>query len=211
VVQFTPDGTPQPVRVVDTDTCSCCTTSIVQTARGPVVAYRDHEPGEIRDISIVRFEKGRWTEPAPVHRDGWVINACPTNGPVLAASANRVAAAWFTAAHDKPMVKVAFSDDAGATFGTPVVVDGGKPIGWPAIVLLDDGAAAVTWLESIAGGAGEVRLRRVERDGRAGPVALVARAPAGRSTGIPQMVRSGDALIVAWRDGSVKSARMALP
>ncbi len=211
VLRFTPDGTPQPVRVVDTDTCSCCTTSIVQTARGPVVAYRDHEPGEVRDISIVRFEKGRWTEPAPVHRDGWVINACPTNGPVLAASANRVAAAWFTAAHDKPMVKVAFSDDAGATFSSPAVVDGGKPIGWPAIVLLDDGAAAVTWLESIAGGAGEIRLRRVGRDGRAGPVALVAHAPAGRSTGIPQMVRSGGALIVAWRDGSVKSARMALP
>lgn len=171
----------------------------------------DHEPGEIRDVSIVRFDKGRWTEPAPVHRDGWVINACPTNGPVLAASANRVAAAWFTAAHDKPMVKVVFSDDAGATFGTPVVVDRGKPIGWPAIVLLDDGAAAVTWLESIAGGAGDIRLRRVGRDGPAGPVALVAHAPAGRSTGIPQMVRSGDALIVAWRDGSVKSARMALP
>ena len=211
LVRFTLDGAPQPVRVVDADTCSCCTTSIVQTARGPVVAYRDHEPGELRDISVVRLENGRWTDPVSVHRDGWVINACPTNGPVLAASGTRVAAAWFTAAHDRPTVRVAFSDDAGAHFGAPVTVDGGKPIGWPAIALLDDGAAAVMWLESIAGGGGEIRLRRVGRDGRPGPITTVARAPAGRSTGIPQMIRSGDGLIVAWRDGAVKSARMALP
>jgi hypothetical protein len=211
LVRFARDGRPQPVRILDADTCSCCTTSIVQTARGPLVAYRDHEPGELRDISLVRFENGRWTAPVPLHRDGWVINACPTNGPVLTANANRVAAAWFTAAHGRPAVKVAFSDDGGAHFAPPVIVDGGKPVGWPATVLLDDGAAAITWLESTGGGNGEIRLRRVARDGRLGPVQTVVRAPGGRSAGITQMVRSADALIVAWRDGAVKSARVAIP
>jgi hypothetical protein len=210
LVRFTSDGRPQPVRILDSDTCSCCTTSIVQTARGPLVAYRDHEPVELRDISVVRLENGRWTAPVPVHRDGWAINACPTNGPVLAAAGNRVAAAWFTAAHDRPAVKVAFSADAGAHFNTPVMVDNGKPIGWPAVALLDDGAAAVIWLESTGEGHGEIRLRRVAPDGRTSETTTIARAPAGRSTGIPQMVRSGDALIIAWRDGSVKSARVAI-
>lgn len=210
-VRFGLDGVVQSDRIVDADACSCCTTSIVRTARGPIVAYRDHEAGEIRDISIVRAENGRWTAPAPVHRDGWVINGCPTNGPVLDANGERVAAVWFTAAHNRPAVKLAFSDDAGAHFGAPVVVDGGKPIGWPAVVLLDDGGSVITWLESTSGGAGEVRLRRIARDGRLGPHVVVASSTAGRSTGIPQLVRSGDAVVVAWRDGGVKSARVPIP
>jgi hypothetical protein len=210
-VRFGADQTPQPVQIADADTCSCCTTAVAQTPRGTVVAYRDHEPGEIRDIAVVRFEQGRWSAPVPLHRDGWHINACPTNGPVLAAAGTRVAAAWFTGADEIPAVKVAFSDDAGVRFDGPARVDGGAPLGWPAVALLDDGAAAVTWLESLGGGAGAIRLRRVERDGRLGPPTTVARAPGGRSAGILQMVRSGASLVVAWRDGSVRSARVPLP
>jgi hypothetical protein len=211
LVRFAADGSRLSDDVIDPDTCSCCPPAFVSTARGSLVAYRDRETGEVRDISVVRLADGRPTKPAAVHRDGWVINACPTNGPALAARGERVAVAWFTAAQDRPRVSVACSGDEGATFGAPVTVDGGNPVGWPAVALLEDGDAAVLWVEALGAGAGEIRLRRVRTDGGAGPVTVVTRAAPGRSTGIPQMVRTRDGLIVAWRDGRVRSALVADP
>ena len=73
-------------QIVDGDACSCCSTDMAETVDGPVAVYRDHDAGEIRDISIVRRVDGKWTAPAPVHRDGWMIAGCPTNGPAVAAS-----------------------------------------------------------------------------------------------------------------------------
>ncbi len=209
---FGPDSALQSQGVIDPDACSCCTTTVAQTARGPIIAYRDHQFGEIRDISIVRQINGRWTAPQTVHRDGWRINGCPTNGPVLAANGNRVAAAWFTAANDQPHVKVAFSGSAGEQFDAPTIVDSGRPVGWPAIVLLEDGAAVVSWLESTGGGGGEVRMRRVESDGGMHPPIVLTTAAGGRSTGIPQMVRTGDSLVFAWRAADrVLTARVPVP
>ncbi len=109
-VSFAPDGSVQGQKVVDADVCSCCMTDIAQTSQGPVAVYRDHLPGDIRDISIVRRVKGEWTAPAQVFSDGWHIPGCPTNGPAVAARGARVAVAWFTAAKDTPRLKMAFSD-----------------------------------------------------------------------------------------------------
>ena len=44
-----------------------------------------------------------------------------------------------------------------------------------------------------------------------GPATTVAQAASGRSTGIPMMARAGGDAIVAWRQGTVKTARVALP
>ncbi|MEZ5418021.1 MAG: sialidase family protein [Vicinamibacterales bacterium] len=210
VVRFDTAGRELSRRIVDADTCSCCSTDIAETAAGPVAVYRDHEAGEIRDISIVRLVNGAWTAPAPVHRDGWVINACPTNGPAIAAEGRRVAVAWFTAARGEARVNLAFSTDAGATFSTPIRIDDGAPAGWPDVVLLDDGRAFVSWLEKTANGVGEVRVRAVGTDSR-GEATTVATSSSGRATGIPHMVRAGREVVVAWRQGTVKTARVALP
>ncbi|HET9529267.1 MAG TPA: sialidase family protein, partial [Blastocatellia bacterium] len=88
--------------VLDSRVCECCQTSAAQTSEGAVVVYRDRSEKEVRDISIVRFSRGRWTEPEIVHGDGWEIEGCPVNGPSVAASGRRVAVAWFTAAKDTP-------------------------------------------------------------------------------------------------------------
>ena len=210
VVRFDTAGRELSRRIVDADTCSCCSTDIAETADGPVAVYRDHDAGEIRDISIVRLVDGAWTAPAPVHRDGWVINACPTNGPAIAAEGRRVAVAWFTAARGEARVNLAFSTDAGATFSTPIRIDDGAPAGWPDVVLLDDGRAFVSWLEKTANGVGEVRVRAVGTDSR-GEATTVATSSSGRATGIPHMVRAGREVVVAWRQGTVKTARVALP
>ncbi len=211
IASFAPDGALLSRQIVDGDACSCCSTDIAETSAGPVAVYRDHDAGEIRDISIVRRVDGKWTSPAPVHRDGWRIPGCPTNGPAVAASGARVAVSWFTAASDQPQVKVAFSADAGATFASPVRVDGGSPTGWADVLWLDEGRALVSWLERTTDGAGEIRVRVVTRDGTASAPITVATASSGRATGIPMMARAGDSVIVAWRNGQVRTARLQIP
>lgn len=196
--------------IVDRDACSCCSTDIAETANGPIAVYRDHEPGEIRDIAVVREVDGRWTAPAPVHRDGWTIAGCPTTGPAVAAAGRRVAVAWFTAANGTAQVKLAFSGDAGATFSAPQRVDDGAPAGWADVLLLDDGRALVSWLEKTANGVGDVRVRVLGPDRRAEAI-TVATTSSGRAAGIPMMARAGRDVIVAWRQGTVKTARVVVP
>jgi hypothetical protein len=194
---FAPDGTLGPETVLDGRICDCCQTAVALTSRGPLVAYRDRSPDEIRDISVVRYDGGRWSEPRPVHRDGWQIPGCPVNGPAAAARGERVAVAWFTAAQERPRVYIAFSDDAGSRFASPVRLDGGDPLGRVDVVLLDDGDALVSWIERVGDGA-EIRLRRVTRAGRAGPHATLSATAAARAAGFPRIARLGDRLVIAW-------------
>ncbi len=89
-------------------------------------------------------------------------------------------------------------------------MDAGNPVGWPD-VLLDDGRAFVTWLERAGDGTGDLRLREFTPAGAAATALTVASASSGRTTGIPSMARAGDHLIVAWRQGQVRTARVPLP
>jgi hypothetical protein len=203
-------GAPGDEAVIDAKVCECCQTSAAMTARGPVVVYRDRSDAEVRDISIVRRRGGKWGEPRAVAKDGWQINGCPVNGPAVAAAGERVAVAWFTAADKTPRVRLAFSDDAGETFGEPVTVDDGQPVGRVDVLLLADGGAMVSWLEKTEGG-GAVRVRRVSRGGQASPSVTVAPSGTARSNGFPQMIRSGGKLVFAWTGAKVLTAEMPLP
>ncbi len=199
-VRFTtrPAGrAPLPETLVDDRACDCCQTDVALSAAGPVLVYRDRSPVEVRDIVIRRLIDGRWTDAAPVHRDGWVFPGCPVNGPAVAASGNRVVVAWFTAARDTAMVKAAFSDDAGASFGSPVRVDSGDPVGRVDVVLLADASAVVAWLERSAEGA-RVLARRVGASGSSSPATAVFESRAQRPGGFPRMAVVGDRLFLAW-------------
>ncbi len=177
--------------------CDCCQTSAALTADGPVVVYRDRSPEEIRDIYVTRRVNGAWTEGRPVAVDGWEINACPVNGPAVAAAARRVVVAWFTQAAGERRVYAAFSDDAGATFGRRIRVDDGAPVGRVGVVLAPSGDALVSWLEE-AGDAAEVRLRRVAADSKVGPAVVVTRTQAARVAGFPRVALSAGRLVLAW-------------
>jgi hypothetical protein len=189
---------------LDERVCDCCQTTTALTSDGPIIAYRDRSADEIRDISVVRRVGGKWTAPQPVSNDNWKINACPVNGPSIAAAGKRVALAWYTAANDVPRVKFAFSTDAGATFGAPVTIDEGKPSGRVATVLLTDGSALVSWIERTGGDTAVVRVRRVTPQGRAMEPTTVAPSSAGaagresRATGFPRMAASGEHIYFAW-------------
>ncbi|MBL8208170.1 MAG: exo-alpha-sialidase [Blastocatellia bacterium] len=195
--------------LLDAKVCECCQTSAAMTALGPVVVYRDRSDQEIRDISIVRLRNGRWSAPKTVFQDGWQINGCPVNGPAVAAFGKRVAVAWFTGANNQSQVKIAFSNDAGETFGTPVIIDDGNPAGRVEVLMMPEGTAIVSWLEKLASG-GEVRIRKVKADGTRAASITIATSGTARSSGFPQMVRSGDSLIFAWMSNRVLTAELSL-
>jgi hypothetical protein len=201
--------------VLDFRICDCCQTSLAFTASGPAVVYRDRSPGEIRDIAIVRLVDGSWSAPAVVHADGWEIRHCPVNGPAIAARDSAAAVAWFTNARDTARVMVAFSADAGATFGSPVRVDQGNPAGRVDVEMDNEGSALVSWIERTGGDTAQVRLRRIFPEGEMDDPITIATSSAARASGFPRMVtRSGD-VILAWTvpgtPSSVRVARVRLP
>jgi hypothetical protein len=183
--------------VLDERICECCQTSGAVTAEGPLAVYRGRSATEVRDIQSVRGSASGWDAPRPVHADDWQISGCPINGPSVAAEGRRAAVAWYTAQGDAPRVNVAFSEDAGATFGGAVRVDDGDVVGRADVVLLADGSALVCWMSG-ASGTGAIKVRRVAPGGALGPVALVAEADVSRSGGFPRMARAGDTVFFAW-------------
>ena len=183
--------------VLDERICECCQTSAALTAEGPLAVYRGRSQSEVRDIHAVRGSASGWSAPRAVHADDWQIKACPVNGPAVAADGRRVAVAWYTAQGEAPRVNVAFSADAGATFGEAVRVDDGDVVGRADVLLLADGSALVCWMSGESG-KGAVKVRRVAPDGALGAVAVVADADVSRSGGFPRMARAGDTVYFAW-------------
>lgn len=207
---FDPTGKQISESPVDLRVCECCPTAIAVTSEGPIVAYRDRSPEEIRDIYVSRLVGGKWTTPAAVHKDEWKIAACPVNGPALSAEGRRVALAWFTAKDGDGHTFAAFSSDAGASFGGPIRLDDASAIGRVDVQLLPDGSAMATWIE-FANGRGELRGRRVAPSGQKDPAFTVSGMAAGRASGYPRLARSGDELVFAWTEtGDVPGVRTAI-
>jgi hypothetical protein len=191
-----PDGNALKEEVVDADVCACCPTSVVQTSRGLLVAYRDHTPANIRDISTIRFEGGHWSPSKRLYADNWKLDACPINAATAAAKGDRVAIAWFTGAGATPHVQMVFSSDAGTTFTKPVMVSTGHAFGYTSVALDDAGGAYVSWLEQ-GNGATRVLARHISAAGSAGPVISVDQG-ARQSLGYPRLTFAGGTAWIAW-------------
>ncbi|HET9432065.1 MAG TPA: sialidase family protein [Chitinophagaceae bacterium] len=189
---------------LDNRVCDCCQTSTAITTNGPVVVYRDRTENEIRDISIVRLVNGQWTQPAVIFPDNWKIQGCPVNGPQVAADGNNLAVAWFTSPEKKSQVNVAFSRDGGASFSKPARLDEGKALGRVDIVLLDSNTAMVSWLEGSL-----IKAARVHNNGTKDSSMTVASTSEARSSGFPQMTKSGTNLFFAWTDDKEKTIKVA--
>lgn len=208
---FDPSGRQLKEQIVDARVCECCSTDAAATDEGVIVAYRNRSAGDIRDIYVTRLVTGRWTQPVAVHHDGWKIEGCPVNGPAISAHGRDVAVAWFTGKDDIGHTFVAFSKNGGRTFGQAIRVDEGGSGGRVGVELLDDHAAAVTWVEA-ANEKSFFAVRRVETSGDRGPVTRV-----GDSGGVryPRISRSGDELLFAWTESErgtpqVKTARASI-
>lgn len=201
-----PDQTLSEDLLLDSRTCTCCQTSAAITGDGTVLlAYRDRTADEVRDISVVRRVDGTWTEPHPVSGDGWEIDGCPVNGPAIAARGDHAALVWFTGAGGVPAVKMAFSDDRGASFGPARQIDLGGPAGRVDLLQLADGSALVSWVEWTAAGEVLLTCRATAADGCADPVAIAVNRT-GNTMGFPRMTLAGDDVYIAWTAPSVDAA-----
>ena len=185
--------------LLDDRVCECCATDAAMTDGGPVVVYRDRSADEIRDIGSIRRLEDGWGPSVPVADDGWRIEGCPVNGPVVAASGRHLSVVWYTAGQDHPRVEAALSDDAGATYRTVGVVDSGRPLGRSDIVADGSGGFVISWLEGADVDA-EIRLRRLRSTGDLSEPLVVARTSPSRASGFPQVQRIEESIFVAWVD-----------
>lgn len=196
------DGALGPETVVDARTCDCCPTELTPLPDGRAVTmYRDRSDGEMRDIALSIFNGRTWSEPSPLHEDGWMIQACPVNGPAADVEGAHLAAAWFTMPSGAPEVWARFlASDSVEPLTEPVRVDLGRPAGRVALRMDGPDAALVLWMEggdpSVAG----LYLRRVERNGTLGVPLKVASTSTGRAVGYPRLERLGGDWLVVWTE-----------
>jgi len=202
--QFDAKGVQRGETQIDARVCDCCPLATAVTSEGPIAVYRDRSADEIRDIAVSRLVDGKWTPPRTVHRDGWKIEGCPVNGPSVSAEGARVAVAWFTGVGGNGRAWAAFSTDAGRTFGTPVRVDGGAATGRVQIRVLNDGSAAVSWIESVESRS-QLQLRRINPNGIRTTSIVIAE---GMGSSHPRLARDGDGLILAWVENTRGSTRV---
>lgn len=186
---------------LDAMTCDCCQTDAAATAEGAVLVYRDRSEGEIRDIYAVRFDGKVWSKPARVHADDWKMPACPVNGPSVAAQGDTVVVAWYTAAGDTPVVKLARSNDGGKTFAEPVALDTGMAVQGRVAVAIDTQQVWTVWLREDAG-AQSLWLARHAPDlsKELQRVKLADLQGKGRATGFPKLVLKSAVAHAVWTD-----------
>ena len=183
---------------IDNRVCDCCQTDVAISGGNPIVAYRDRSSDEIRDISVSRYADGEWSPPLTVSDDSWQIAGCPVNGPAIAARGEQVLVAWYGAPNRQRRVKVAWSENGGATFSDPVIIDEGGARGRVDVELPGDGQAVVSWVARTGKETGELRVRQVSMSGEMSPVQVIVAGAYSRSSGFPQMVRAGNRLVLAW-------------
>lgn len=186
---------------IDTSVCDCCQTSVAVTARGPLLVYRGRTGGDVRDVLATRLEGDAWTTPRPVHADGWLMTACPVNGPAVAAEGEDAVVAWYTAAGGEPEVRAAYSADAGDSFAAPVSLDAGDAVQGRVTVALAGGQAWLLWLREDGSGQSLWLSRRspdLATEHQRLQVATLAGR--GRGTGFPQLAVAGGIAHVVWTD-----------
>jgi hypothetical protein len=187
-------------QLADELVCDCCQTDVALGPLGPIAVYRNRTTDEIRDIYVMRSINGQWEEGKPVADDNWHIAGCPVNGPAIAASGEDVVVAWFTGAGNIPKVRFARSTDGAESFEDAIDLVVYRPLGRVGIVLLAGGDALVSWLQNGSDGKADILVRRVSVEGKLSDAFIVASTSAGRLSGFPQMVDSGDDIVFSWTD-----------
>lgn len=194
------DGSLGEEETVDSRACDCCPTELIALPDGRAATlYRDRTAEELRDMSISVWDGLSWSEPEPLHEDGWQINACPVNGPAADGNGDAVAAAWFTMATGSPEVWVTFLSAASMTGRQePVRIDTGRPAGRVALRMESPETAVVLWMEGGDPDKAGLYARRVHRDGTFDQAVQVASTSTGRSVGYPRLEREGEGWLVMW-------------
>ena len=189
--------------VIDEMVCECCQTSMAISGGIPIVVYRNRSDGEIRDIYFSRYIDSNWSDPEPVHDDGWEINGCPVNGPNVDSYGDNVVVSWFSASNGRPKVNLKFSTDNGRTFGDKILIDEveNSPLGRVDIEFISETEAMISWLSTVDG-KGKLLIRKIKTNGEIGPIKVVEEVSTERSTGFPQIEKFNDDVYISWTDNS---------
>ncbi|PIW04762.1 MAG: hypothetical protein COW40_07805 [Cytophagales bacterium CG17_big_fil_post_rev_8_21_14_2_50_40_13] len=196
---FNPQGNTIDEWELDDRVCDCCQTAAALTDNGPIVVYRDRSETEIRDMSIVRWVNGEWTPPTNIAIEMWEMPGCPVNGPAVIANGQNVAVTWFTAKNGFPQVKIAFSQDAGASFTDATVVSEGATIGRLGLTDLANGNVAVSWMDN-QNDLALIMLAEYDQKGMLLKRVKVAESKASRSSGFPVITSLGNTVYMAWTE-----------
>ena len=199
--RFGPDGGKRGERELDALVCDCCQTDSALSTDGVLLAYRDRREGEVRDIAVARFDGKTWRAPVAVHADGWVMPACPVNGPAIAARGKQAWVAWYTGAGAAPSIRIAGSGDGGRSFGPMRVIAAGAAQHGRVDLAADASGVWVSWLQE-AGGAQSLWLARYGHDLASEQFRLRVAAVTGRgrATGFPRLQLRGGSAWLAWTE-----------
>jgi hypothetical protein len=123
-------GDARPVEhLIQSNVCFCCKTAVVASGEKIYAAWRHIYPGSLRDIAVARSTDNGATfgDPVRVSEDGWKIDACPDDGPAMAADGHDgIHIAWPTlVAGDTPRKGIFYSTLKGDTFAPRVRLDSG--------------------------------------------------------------------------------------
>jgi len=187
---------------IASNVCFCCKTAIVTAGDRVYAAWRHIYPGSLRDIAVARSTDNGATFGAPIRvsEDGWKIDACPDDGPAMAADGHAgIHVVWPTLVEGStPRKGIFYSTLSGDAFAPRLRLDSGESDpAHPQIAADHHTNTAVVWDER-AGDSRRVVFRRVS-DG-------AAEAPQifnGDGVSYPVVAAGEQSWIVLW---SVQSA-----
>ena len=185
---------------LDQRTCDCCQTDAAITSKGPIVIYRDRDANEIRDIYTSRYDGKAWTTGKAVARDNWLIPACPVNGPAIIANRESVWAAWYTAANDKPSIRLAHSNNSGEKFQQVRTIASGMHIQGRVDVVGDRDDAWLLWTEENQTQMLWIQHFDTQLSALSEPINIAQLQGRGRATGFARMQKTAKGLFIVWTD-----------
>ncbi|MCK9608483.1 MAG: glycoside hydrolase [Methylomonas sp.] len=207
-----PSGKVEHDFAVDDDICSCCQLLPTRYKDQLYLTYRDHLPGEVRDIAVLPWPGIQAAKPVRVHEDNWVLEGCPGQNVGTAVSSKRFGVAWFTAADGKGKVQVAFSDDPAKGFGAPIEINTPhQPRGEVKMAMLDDDHALVQWIQTSPQGA-SLQLALVSAASRQVLTESELSKPSWETTfkwpDMPTVAQVGRNAYFSWLDTAAEQIRL---
>jgi hypothetical protein len=155
-----------------------------------LVVYVKRAPDGLRSLFTARFVNGHWQAPVAMGADSWTPKPGDDCNPVIAVRGIHLAVAWFST-NGGARVNVSTSDNAGAQWLIPNRVDDIAPLGFPGLVLFDDGSLLVSWVERTATGQ-VILIRRISARGSLSVPVQIGRTVDGATPTLIR-VKDGDA------------------
>ena len=202
--------------LVQANVCFCCKTSVATSGENVYVAWRHIYPGSLRDIAVSRSADNGATfaPPTRVSEDGWKIDACPDDGPALAADGHGgIHIVWPTLVPgETPRKGIFYSTLAESAFAPRIQLDAGDgDPAHPQIAADEHLNTAAVWDERVGDGRRIVFRTIVDK------VPQAAQIFTGDSAGYPTVAGYEGFWIVLWTvqgtDGrsTIEGRRIAAP